>query len=197
MFVKNEEAGKVKTRLAETIGDEKALEVYRQLLAFTQSQSREVMAEKEVWYSSYIPQKDRWNEGGFLKKKQTGDDLGKRMSDAFNGSFHQEERGKVVLIGSDCPGLNTEIIEEAFLQLNKHDVVIGPASDGGYYLIGMRKFIPEIFKGIAWSTNSVFKDSVKIINKKGLSVFVLDKLNDIDTVEDLVNFELRTLNSER
>jgi glycosyltransferase A (GT-A) superfamily protein (DUF2064 family) len=116
IFVKNEEAGRTKTRLAATIGDDAALEAYRKLLAYTFNQTKDLDAEKEVWYSRFKAEGDIWSRGDFSKKVQLGEDLGDRMANAFRDSFHQKKFEKVVIIGSDCAELTSEIIEEAFLE---------------------------------------------------------------------------------
>ncbi|MEX0859140.1 MAG: TIGR04282 family arsenosugar biosynthesis glycosyltransferase [Balneolaceae bacterium] len=185
IFVKNEEIGKVKTRLAESIGDAQALKIYRQLLRHTHEQASRTNATKEVWYSNFITENDLWDSGNFTKKKQSGSDLGARMSGAFRESLQLKKAQNVVLIGSDCPGLTAEIINNAFRQLSGKNIVIGPALDGGYYLIGMSSYFPELFENMVWSTDSVLEDTVEIIRKTGASFALLEELNDVDTAEDL------------
>ena len=184
IFVKNEEAGKTKTRLAATIGDEEALEAYRRLLTYTFSQAKNVNAHKEVWYSRYKAEDDIWASGDFNKKVQSGEDLGKRMSNAFEHSFKKEKVQSVVVIGSDCAELKTEIIEEAYSKLKDHDFVVGPAEDGGDYLLGMSQFYPDVFEGIEWSTESVFDQTVKKIEALDLNLALLQTLNDVDNIDD-------------
>jgi len=184
IFVKNEEAGRTKTRLAATIGDEEALDVYRKLLAYTFSRAEGVSAKKEVWYSRYKAKDDIWASGDFSKKVQSGEDLGKRMSNAFEHSFKKEKFQSVVVIGSDCAELRTNIIEEAYSKLKDHDFVIGPAEDGGYYLLGMSRFCPDVFEGIEWSTKSVFDQTVKKIEALGFNFALLQTLNDVDNIDD-------------
>jgi rSAM/selenodomain-associated transferase 1 len=184
IFVKNEELGKTKTRLAATIGDEAALNAYRKLLNYTFTQTQNVEAEKVVWYSRYKGENDIWSEGYFQKKVQSGADLGQRMSNAFRDSFDEDGIEKVIVIGSDCAELTTEIIEAAFQQLESHECVIGPARDGGYYLLGMKTYYPEIFEDVSWSTASVFNETVQQMEALGTSYSMLKKLNDVDTIED-------------
>jgi rSAM/selenodomain-associated transferase 1 len=117
---------------------------------------------------------------------QSGGDLGERMELAFARVF-AEGVMEAVLIGSDIPGLTVDVIHDAFTAFATHDAVIGPANDGGYYLIGFKKsmFPPSIFRDMLWSTNSVFRETVERLRKAALSVFVMPECTDVDTVEDL------------
>lgn len=173
----------MKTRLSASVGDEKALSVYQKLLAITAEQSQKVEVRKEVWYSRHIPENDIWSEGDFTKKVQEGEDLGQRMSNAFRASF-EEDVEKAVIIGSDCAELTSEIIEQAFEALDDSEFVVGPAEDGGYYLLGMRKYHPEIFEDIEWSTDSVLEKTLGKMNDFGGFIHQLQQLNDVDTNED-------------
>ncbi|MGN8225701.1 TIGR04282 family arsenosugar biosynthesis glycosyltransferase [Gracilimonas sp. BCB1] len=184
IFVKNEEAGKTKTRLAATIGDEQALEVYQKLLGWTLEQTRDLEVTREVWYSRFIAENDIWEEGDFEKRLQSGDNLGAKMSNAFRKSFTEESFQKVVIIGSDCAELTSGIIQQAFQKLEDHEFVIGPAEDGGYYLLGMRNYHPEVFEEIEWSTGSVFQKTIEKIRDMGSNYATLKELNDVDTIED-------------
>ena len=184
IFVKNEEAGKTKTRLAASVGDQEALEVYRKLLKWTFEQTQNLKVIKEVWYSRFIGEKDIWDEGSYRKQLQQGEDLGQRMSDAFRKSFLEEQADRVVIIGSDCAELTEEVISKAFQELKEHDLVIGPAEDGGYYLLGMRKYFPNIFEEMQWSTDSVYEKTVEKIREAGADYTTLRTLNDVDTIVD-------------
>jgi len=190
IFVKNPIAGKVKTRLAESIGSSNALHIYKMLLRHTHSVACKLDTDVQVWYSSQINRTDFWEKGGFNKQLQKGRNLGQRMSHAIQNGFSSGYE-HVAIIGSDCPGLTPEHIKNAFDMLNDSDFVIGPASDGGYYLLGLRRFLPDIFEGINWSKDSVFKDTINIIDRHNFSVSLLEELNDIDTIEDLQNSGLK------
>lgn len=183
IFVKNTIKGKVKTRLAKTLGDDEALAVYKELLAITKANVEPLEVEKEVWYAWHTEERDVWDDDIFNKKVQVEGDLGQKMSQAFASSFN-ESCEKVVLIGSDCPTITTSIFEEAFNALNENDVVIGPSLDGGYYLIGMNQFIPDLFEGITWSTEKVFGESKKVLESLGKTLYTLQPLNDIDNETD-------------
>ena len=184
IFVKNPIPGKVKTRLAQTIGNEKALVVYQNLLFCTLKITKAAAnCDKSVFYADYIDHKDIWSEGDFEKHLQKGDSLGARMLNAFESNF-QKGYKNVILIGSDCAELTTEIIGLAFNSLENNDVVIGPASDGGYYLIGMNFLIKDVFENKKWSSNSVLSDTLTDLEKNNRSYHLLPELNDIDDEED-------------
>lgn len=187
IFVRNPVLGKVKTRLAAGVGDSKALQVYEHLLQHTHSISKHLPVTKFVYYADGINEDDVWN--GFEKKLQQGSDLGARMQHAFTELF---ESGftKVCIIGSDCFELNTDIVLSAFKSLDNTDIVIGPVTDGGYYLLGTNKLITELFINKSWSTNSVFNDSLKDAAALNLTVQQLPLLNDIDNETDLRNSPL-------
>lgn len=184
IFVKNPEKGKVKTRLGRSVGDEKALEVYHELLRITKSVADPLSVNKQVWYSQFVDKNDLWSDGNYEKCPQTGETLGQRMQNAFQKAFESGDQ-KVVIIGSDCASLRTEIVQEAFDELDSHDVVVGPAQDGGYYLLGMSADYTELFEGKSWSTSSVLKSTLVQIENLQLSHHLLPTLNDIDTEADL------------
>lgn len=186
IFMKNPEKGKVKTRLAKTLGKEKAYQTYLKLLDFTINVAEDVQAHKQIWYSAFIDETDGLGEPKFEKKLQKGENLGERMLNAFRNGF-EENFKKIVIIGSDCPAISTEIIEDAFSKLDQNDVVIGPSEDGGYYLLGLTRMLPEVFKDITWSTGKVFSETVNVLKQKNLDYGELPTLNDIDTEEDLRN----------
>ncbi|SMO84631.1 TIGR04282 family arsenosugar biosynthesis glycosyltransferase [Gracilimonas mengyeensis] len=190
IFVKNPELGKVKTRLAASIGDKEALNVYRKLLQLTHQQTRKLDADKTVWYSSFIPDNDLWDSDSFHTSLQQGSNLGNRMLHAFKTAFQKQPKSKVIIIGSDCPGITTELLEKAYQALENKEIVIGPARDGGYYLLGMCNFHPEVFEDIDWSTSKVREQTLDVIKANQWSYELLEELNDIDTVEDLEESEL-------
>lgn len=186
VFIKNPEAGNVKTRLAASVGNEEALQVYLRLLNYTIEVSKNLNADKQVWYSSFIDKNDNIPGSRFQKKVQSGSDLGERMTFAFEKAFGESYK-KVVIIGSDCPGITVQLLEKAYSTLESKDLVVGPSEDGGYYLLGMNAFYPELFSGIKWSTGQVLSQSLSVARKIKLDVHKLPVLNDIDTEEDLRN----------
>ena len=190
IFTKNPELGKVKTRLAATIGDDAALAVYNQLLLHTVSATEHLPVDKFVFYSDYIEQEDVWDSEHYYKEIQQGNDLGERMKNAFASTFKKGYH-KIVIIGTDCPGLNAEIIMNAFSYLQTNDVVIGPAEDGGYYLLGMKQMQHELYEGIQWSTGAVLNDTINKCTALQLNYCMLGVLKDIDEEKDLQAFKLQ------
>ncbi len=182
IFTRNPELGKAKTRLAKTVGDETALEIYKFLLEKTCNVSAKVTADKAVYYSVKVRYKDIWDENSYQKHQQVGEDLGIRMLHAFKNGFDAGYQ-KVLIIGSDLYDLTSEIIESAFVELDTNDVVIGPAEDGGYYLLGMNSLHTAIFKNKDWGTSSVRKDTLADLKDK--KVHLLQELNDVDVFEDI------------
>jgi hypothetical protein len=183
LFIRNPELGKVKTRLAKGVGDEKALAIYQELLRHTRKISRAVSARKLLYYTHFIPEKDEWAEAEFEKRLQAKEgDLGLRMRQAFEEALQSSKR--VLIMGSDCPLLTSEQIEQAFSLLEEHPYVLGPAADGGYYLLGMRKPTPELFDRMPWSTDQVADLTLKRIREMGASYGLLPVLPDIDHAED-------------
>lgn len=186
IFSRNPELGKCKTRLAKTIGDESALNIYKYLLNHTSKIASQVSSDRYVFYSEEIILEDIWNKKDFRKKLQFGHDLGAKMEHAFFELF-QLDYEKVVIIGSDLLDLNAELIETAFDNLNNNDVVIGPATDGGYYLLGMKKLHSSIFRNKDWGTSTVREKTLNDL--KETQVGLLRELNDIDTFEDMQHYD--------
>ncbi|SHM88202.1 TIGR04282 family arsenosugar biosynthesis glycosyltransferase [Flavobacterium chilense] len=182
IFTRNPELGKVKTRLAATIGNEKALEVYRDLLFHTMSVTQTVVCDKFVFYDNSIEPNDIWSSAIFEKRIQFGVDLGAKMQNAFQELFNLGYKN-CIIVGSDLFDLQSKHIVEAFEKLERNDVVIGPAEDGGYYLLGLQQIIPALFSNKNWGTETVLKDTLKDLTS--YSVEFLETLNDIDTFEDL------------
>jgi rSAM/selenodomain-associated transferase 1 len=188
VFVKSPEAKGVKSRLASAVGELKTRQLYRHFVEdLLDSLDRGDYRLKIFFY----PPERLHTVAGWLGhdrsyEPQTGGDLGERMKNAFEKCF-SEGFDRSILIGSDSPDLPREIIEEGFAALTSGDAVIGPACDGGYYLIGFRSatFLRDTFSGIPWSTEDVLKSTLAILDKKGLKVTVLPTWRDIDTYEDL------------
>ena len=185
IFAKNPKAGKVKTRLAATIGTDAALYVYKQLVEHTVSVTNCLPDDKIMFYSDFVFDEDAWNTEHYLKQLQNGKDLGERMNNAFASTF-KNGYDRIVIIGTDCPALNAEIIMNAFACLDKYDVVIGPAEDGGYYLLGLKQLCSEVFENIPWSTSTVFDDTTRKCAALQLTYGLLPVLNDIDEENDLL-----------
>ncbi|TRO64559.1 glycosyltransferase [Christiangramia sabulilitoris] len=182
IFTKNPEAGKVKTRLARDLGNNKALEIYKFLLKHSHEITAPLKLEKQVFYSSFLAENDIWETGGFEKKLQIDGDLGDKMQAAFTDAFAQGYQ-EVIIIGSDLYDISSADISAAFSELQDHDYVIGPAKDGGYYLLGMKAMNKKLFHGKNWSTSSVFEDSLK--DMQDAKIKVLPEKNDIDMLDDI------------
>tara|TARA_B100000809_G_scaffold266030_2_gene326972 strand:- start:754 stop:1392 length:639 start_codon:yes stop_codon:yes gene_type:complete len=186
IFTRNPELGKCKTRLAKTLGDQSALNIYKHLLQHTANVTEKVEADRYVFYSEDIHTDDIWSAAHFSKKLQKGNDLGERMHNAFDELLDYGYK-KVIIVGSDLLDLDKQIIEDAILELDATDVVIGPAEDGGYYLLGMKQLHPAIFKNKAWGTETVRKDTMLDLKSKDVSL--LKPLNDIDTFDDMKHYD--------
>lgn len=184
IFYRNPELGKVKTRLAKTIGDEKALAIYFKLAEHTKNITANLKCIKTVYYSSIVEAQDIWPKGIFQKQAQAGSDLGEKMHHAFAEGFAAGYQS-ICIIGTDCLELTTEIIEKAFRELETHDTVIGPATDGGYYLLGMKKLYPAFFQNKNWSTDSVCSNTISDFKNLNLNHFSLETLTDVDEEKDL------------
>ena len=184
--------GQGKTRLASTIGAEAALAVYRELLARARAATAGVPATKTVWLAGTPTPPDapdHWP--GYAQHPQPAGDLGQRMHAAFATAFAAGAT-KAVIIGTDCPELTTGLLTQAFAQLDAHDVVLGPALDGGYYLLGMKQLIPDFFLEKEWSTASVRPATLADAARLGLRVALLPPLADVDTAEDLAAWRARS-----
>lgn len=183
IFVKNLIPGMVKTRLAEDIGIDKALDVYQELVHHTHKITKKLEVDKAVYYSEYVEMEDIWDNGDFKLTSQKGFTLGEKMSNAFDEAF--DSYNKVVIIGSDCYDLSSKHIRLAFEMLEENDVVVGPAKDGGYYLLGMSEYFPQLFQDKEYSTDKVLQELLKEAGSLELSVYKLPELNDVDTLDDL------------
>lgn len=173
------------------VGDDMALNLYRGFLLTMLSTLQE---GKFPFYLCFYPENSlndlkEWLGGNYRYLSQRGKDLGERMRNGFAQAFAKGFK-RVVLIGSDIPDLPLAFIEEAFTSLEEKDAVIGPAYDGGYYLIGFKNgtFVPQVLEGIPWGTESVFEDTMKILKQKKKKVHILQRWRDIDTIEDLRDF---------
>ncbi|HET8808890.1 MAG TPA: TIGR04282 family arsenosugar biosynthesis glycosyltransferase [Flavobacteriaceae bacterium] len=186
IFARHPELGKVKTRLAKSIGDEKALKIYKFLLKRTLSITQNLPMDKEVWYVEGVQENDKWDRKFFDKKTQKGEDLGERMQNAFSEGF-QNGYEKIVIVGTDIYDLTENDILSAFEKLQENDVVIGPAADGGYYLLGMKTLRPEIFQDKNWGSGTVLKETLADLNPKTL--FLLETRHDVDVYEDIVGID--------
>lgn len=186
IFTRNPELGKCKTRLAETVGDETALDIYNFLLGHTVWTTENLNVAKQVWYSEEIWEDDIWDDAFYDKKLQKGPNLGVRMANAFQEGFASGYE-RIIIIGSDMFDLSQNDLENAFAQLKENDFVIGPAEDGGYYLLGMKAFASELFIDKMWGKETVLEHTLE--NLKNEKLLILEERNDVDVYEDIKDIE--------
>jgi rSAM/selenodomain-associated transferase 1 len=186
VFTRNATLGRVKTRLAASIGDAEALKVHKALMQQTIDHTSQCTCDKVVYYSDAIDANDLFSKNGFRQEVQSGKELGARMQGAFTAEFLHGYTS-IVIIGTDCPDLDEASISLAFKQLEVSDVVVGPALDGGYYLLGLSAMHNELFEGITWSTPSVLTETIQIAERLSLSMAFTPEKQDIDTLEDLTS----------
>ncbi|MBW4891663.1 TIGR04282 family arsenosugar biosynthesis glycosyltransferase [Mucilaginibacter sp. HMF5004] len=184
IFIKNPDLGRVKKRLAQTIGDEIALEVYHQMLAHARQITKALSVDKFLYYDREAVTNDAWPDDVYQKKLQTGATMSLRVDAAFKELFNLGYE-HVVIIGSDCLDLDERIIRLAFRQLDHFDTVLGPTRDGGSYLLGMAEYLPEVFKVAGWGTANLSAELLKAIQHGKRTCFKLSELSSITTVEDL------------
>ena len=182
IFTRNPELGKCKTRLAAVIGDTAALDIYTFLIEHTVGITKSLKVDKQVHYSQNVHHNDLWNDTTYSKKKQQGSDLGERMYSAFKQGFDEGYKN-IIIIGSDIYDLLQLDIEKAFTMLEFNNYVLGPAADGGYYLLGMKSLNENIFRKKNWGTETVLQDTLLDLDSE--TIAMLDIRNDIDIYEDI------------
>lgn len=192
IFLKAPRLGTVKTRLAATLGDAAALQVHRALVEVVLRQLAPVPGvELRFTPDDACREISPWMRAGWIATPQGPGDLGQRLRRAFKDHFGSGAE-RVVVIGSDCPAVAFEDIRIAWAALRTDDVVIGPASDGGYWLIGLRESQPAVFRGIAWGTAKVLRQTLDRAEARGLRVHLLRELADVDTAVDWWAFLARS-----
>ena len=193
IFTRYPEPGKTKTRLIPALGDVGAANLQKQMTEYTIFQVEELQKTTAISFEvrfagGNLQLMQDWLGLGLVYQSQGEGDLGSRMArslfDAFEFGMEQ-----VVIIGIDCPGVNSQILTTAFEQLRDFELVLGPALDGGYYLIGLRRFIPELFANIDWGTSQVLQQTVDIAVQLNVSHIYLPPLADVDLPEDLPIWE--------
>jgi len=188
IFVRAPRLGEVKQRLAKAIGPKAALHAYEMLGArLLQNLALLKNVELRITPDSARDEAGGWLKSGWSMAVQGDGDLGARLTRAFQESFAARIE-RVVIIGSDCPAVLADDIQTAWRSLLTHDVALGPASDGGYWLIGLRQPAPQLFEDVPWSTASVTETTLRRIRDAKLTVQCLRTLSDIDTVEDWNEF---------
>jgi rSAM/selenodomain-associated transferase 1 len=189
ILVKAPRLGKVKTRLARDLGGEGALLAYKQMTGALIS-NLFTLKEVQILYSPADARAEihQWLQPGWNASPQAEGDLGERLVAAFENAF-SKGCAKVLIIGSDCPYVTREDIDRSWELLESSDLVLGPTLDGGYWLIGLRKSEPDLFRDIPWSTNAVLGETIKRAKAMGLKVSLMRNLEDIDTVKEWERFE--------
>ena len=189
IFSRYPEPGKTKTRLIPALGPEKAANLHRQMAEQMVKTGRELIEtgsiSLEIRYTgASLDQMQAWLGSDLSYNLQGNGDLGDRMDQSFAAAFAQG-KSAVIIIGTDCPDINETILTQAFETLIQQDLVVGPATDGGYYLIGLRRRIPELFQAVDWGTDRVFQQTLERCQSLGLKIGNLPQLSDIDRPEDL------------
>ena len=175
--------GKVKTRLAKGLGEERALRIYRQLLSHTHAVTCGLSCDKFIFYAEEIGTNDLWEDAKYHKALQQGNDLGEKMQHAFLTVFNKGY-SQVIIIGSDCMELTHEVIRNAFAALCHEDVFVGPSADGGYYLLGLTAMHNRLFEQMPWSTEAVLNETLNRCREAGLRFAEGPVLHDIDGEAD-------------
>lgn len=190
LILKYPRPGAVKTRLIPALGEWRACELYRALVRHTLGEAQRFSSKSTVSLAARVanaPDDDavrQWLGEGIPYEPQGEGDLGQRMERVVHDEF-AEGASPVVLIGADCPELTAEHLHAAVRALEGKDVVLGPAADGGYYLIGMRRLVPELFRGIQWGSGLVLDQTLTAARKTRVECQLLDTLHDLDRPEDL------------
>jgi rSAM/selenodomain-associated transferase 1 len=191
IFTRYPEPGKTKTRLIPVLGDVGAANLQKQMTEHTIFQVQELQKITSVSFEvqftgGNLEKMQNWLGNDLGYQFQGEGDLGARMERSLVNAFNQKAE-QVIIIGTDCPDLNSQILATAFEQLKNFHLVLGPALDGGYYLIGLQQPIGELFMNIPWGTAQVFAKTGEIAQKLNLSIGYLQYLADIDRPEDLDN----------
>ncbi|MCU0547633.1 MAG: TIGR04282 family arsenosugar biosynthesis glycosyltransferase [Oscillatoriaceae cyanobacterium Prado104] len=194
VFTRYPEPGKTKTRLIPVLGTEGAANLHRLMAQRTIARALSLQSSRrlsvEILYTGGSQQQMQdWLGTEPIYQQQINGDLGERMAAAFQ-NYLNLGANKVAIIGTDCPALTAEILGEAFELLSQHDLVLGPAKDGGYYLIGLRRSLPELFQGIEWGSDDVFMKTRAIAQNLDLNIACLPTLADIDRPEDLLGLDI-------
>ncbi len=198
LFVKYPTLGRVKTRLSVELGDVEAVSIYRNFIVDILSTLQRLERPFKIFFypGSAREKLHEWLGTQYSYVPQRGQDLGERMKNAFSYAFRNNIR-QAVIIGSDSPDLPADLVNRSFAAIDTHDAVIGPAGDGGYYLIGFSQtgFVPAAFEKISWSSNSVFEQTLSIMKQHRRKMYLLPEWYDVDTLEDLKSLLVRNKNT--
>lgn len=183
------EAGKTKTRMIPALGAEGAAQLQKEMSEHTLNTARQLQQERNIKIEIHFAGGNKglmaeWLGEDLIYKPQVDGDLGERMLSSFQQAFSNHSQ-RVAIVGIDCPDLNLSILNNAFDSLNEKPLAIGVAEDGGYYLIGLNKVFPELFKNIDWGTDRVLEQTKAIAQRLNLDAEYLTTLSDVDRPEDL------------
>lgn len=186
IFIKNPEPGKVKTRLAKTVGFEVAADMYKNLVEKNMAEVKPLhQIVCDCWIAYDPPNAEismrQWLSEDYYYLPQQGEGLTDRILNVINDLF-KREYSSVAILGSDTLNLRKELIDQCFQMLKLHDIVIGPARDGGYYLIALKSINISVFEGITWSTDKVLEETIHRINKENLTYHLIETLDDMDEI---------------
>lgn len=188
ILAKNPIKGRVKTRIAKQIGEAKALDIYQQLLSINRKLIKNAKLPSTIYFSDSLANTSDWNDLQIDKILQCKGHLGDKMRTAINNTLSHSD--KAILIGSDCPYITPQLLHDAASKLDTADVVIGPARDGGYYLIAMKCLYSDLFDQIHWSTEYVLAQTIRKCKEAGISYQLLPELEDIDTNNDWIRYSM-------
>lgn len=183
IFLKEPVPGKVKTRIADTVGDQKACDIYKSLVAHQVHHLPPNIPVFIHYHGSEEIMRAWLKQENFSFRLQCNGNLGERLDYAHKSILGSGQFTAMLSLGGDCPYITQDVIEEALSELKSHDIVLGPAKDGGYYLIGMKKYHPNCFTNITWSSEKVLSETIKNIEQSNLTFSLLKELEDIDTIE--------------
>jgi rSAM/selenodomain-associated transferase 1 len=188
IFTRYPEAGKTKTRMIPLLGEMGAATLQRQMTEYTLATVKKLVRVRgfsaQVYFTGAdLAKMSAWLGAEVSYRAQESGDLGERLQQAFREAF-EEGVTKVVIIGVDCPNITDNLLKEAFFVLDSQDLVLGPAQDGGYYLIGLKRLFGELFRGISWGTGDVLAQTLVIAQNLGLNTGLLPILADVDRPED-------------
>lgn len=198
-FIKYPIKGQVKTRLSAELGTAVTVELYRNFILDTLSALQHLNVPFKICYHPDSAKEKiiEWLGRQYSYMPQSGENLGERMKNAFLHAFGDNFR-RVIIIGSDSPDLPVNFLVQAIHALESHNAVIGPSRDGGYYLIGFPQshFLQEAFENISWGGDTVFRQTVDILNRHLCSIYILPQWYDVDTLADLNGLMVRSRNTD-
>lgn len=194
IFARNPEKGRVKSRIAKDSSEDFALACYHELLSYTLNLAGKVSCKQMLFFSDHLPDSSEYPQHELYQ--QRGENLGDRMRDAIRLAILKGAQ-KIIIIGSDCEEISVETLHLAFERLDEHEVVIGPAIDGGYYLLGLKKLHHLLLEDKPWSQNSLLSETINDLEELKLNYSLLDPKRDVDYLRDISPELMRRINDQR